>query len=332
MSTNPFSSLTKPPRPPFALCLTETTASVVQLARRGGAYTVPRAGQIELPRECLQPSFDEPNILNHDELSAVLGELVTSTGLNKQKQWSIALPEAATRSAILTMDVVPSSRAELDEMLQWKIERAFGASAAELRATHQQLSDDDKRRPRFLASAMRRATLAEYESVFAQLGWHAGLILPAHIGEAAWLMNGKQSSAFDSLLVNSHAQGFTGLIARAGAPLLVRSILCEPSDRVDEFYRLLLFYRDRLVATEESLDEPHSTNEVVDLVPLDRIERVFVTGAGLDETQVRDMMQETLNTSPRTLRAEDVQLALPSKDLSFNDIAAPAGLAAMHWK
>ena len=51
--------------------------------------------------------------------------------------------------------------------------------------------------------------------------------------------------AADSLLVSSHAEGFTAALLRGPRPLLIRSITCEPEDRADELYRFLLFYRDR---------------------------------------------------------------------------------------
>ena len=54
-----------------------------------------------------------------------------------------------------------------------------------------------------------------------------------------------RSSAGDALLVSSYDEGFTAVVFRDKQPLIVRSIACEPEEREDEFYRLLLFYRDR---------------------------------------------------------------------------------------
>ncbi len=353
MSSNPLNRFITPPLPPVALSLTDGRASVVELARRRGVFAMPRAGTVQLPHEAIRPSFDEANIHEADELVAVLGELVASTGLNRQRRWSIALPEAATRTAILTLESSPASRSELGEMLQWKIERAFGARSEDLRVSHERLAADERGRTRFLAAGARRETLAEYEALFARMNWQAGLILPAHLGEARWLMSDAPSKstvradAPDALLVSSHKQGFTAMFLRGGSPLIVRSIICEAEDRADEFYRLMLFYRDRLAPSTstthaietdtthgempgETHSETHSETHAE--TPVGNLRQVLITGDGLAETQARDIIHETLAANPHTLRAEDVRLALPATDLSFTDIAAAAGLAAMAWR
>ncbi|MCP9496041.1 MAG: hypothetical protein MSG64_16460 [Pyrinomonadaceae bacterium MAG19_C2-C3] len=360
MPSNPLNRFIAAPLPPIALSLSETSASVVELARRRGVYTMPRAGTVGLPHEALRPNFDETNIHEVDELIAVLTELINSTGLNRQKRWSVALPEAATRTAILTLESAPASRSERDEMLQWKIERAFGSRAEDLRVSHERLAADERGRTRFLAAGARRETLAEYEALFAGMNLQAGLILPAHLGEARWLMSDVGSKtvmhpdAPDALLVSSHKQGFTAMILRGGIPLIVRSIVCDEEARADEFYRLMLFYRDRLthatkpdIVHDKAHHEPHhetpddrqgdivhseAHDESYTDAPAGNLHQIFITGDALNEAQARDIIHETLATDPHTLRPEDVRLALPATDLTFTDIAAAAGLASMAWR
>ena len=87
------------------------------------------------------------------------------------------------------------------------------------------------------------ALLDEYERLFHKLGWRAGLLLPRHMGEAQWLT--RNGANGDSLLLSSTTDGFTAVVFRGKQPLIFRSIECEPDELEDEFYRLLLFYRDR---------------------------------------------------------------------------------------
>ena len=239
---NIFSTLLKPRYPGTAVGLTGEGAAVVALDRRGSALAVRRAGYVPLAAGLVRPSFEEPNVADVAELADTLGELVRGTGLQKRRRWSVALPEAAMRTAIITLESTPSSRGELDEMLRWKTERTFGHALDELRVARERLRADAQGRARYLATAVRLDILAEYESAFAALGWHAGLILPRHMGEAWWLM--RERAAADALVVSAHTEGFTAVLLRGGEPLLVRSILCEAEDRADELYRFLLFYRD----------------------------------------------------------------------------------------
>src|SRR5919107_732375 len=62
-----------------------------------------------------------------------------------------------------------------------------GAPADELRVSRRRLPADAQGRTRYLASAARLSVLAEYESAFAALGWHGGVLLPRHMGEGWWL-------------------------------------------------------------------------------------------------------------------------------------------------
>lgn len=318
---NPLSNLINPRLPMAAIGLERGNASAVLLQRQRGQFALRRAASITLPANLLHPSFDERNIANTDEMADALAELVASAGLPRQKRWSAALPEAATRVVIMTLEGKISSRSELEEVLLWKTERGFGATCDELRISRQRLSADASGRDRYLAVGMHLHVLAEYESVFASLGWSTGLILPRHVGEERWLAgsgngNGAQG---DALLISSHVEGFTAVMLRGSQPLIVRSVMCDEEDRMDELYRLLLFYRDRVQGASVSERLQHG------------IERYLVVGGGSRFDKLGEMINETLGTSARALDANNVGLRLPTGDLNFDAIAAPAGLAALAW-
>src|SRR5437868_4511394 len=137
MPDNPLNNLIAPRFPAAAIGLEAGEASAVLLERRRGVFTLKRAATITLPGELLRPSFDEPNISDMNELADALAQLITSAGLQRQKKWSVALPGAATRSVIVTLENTPSSRAELDEVLRWKLERSFGHAIEELRMANE---------------------------------------------------------------------------------------------------------------------------------------------------------------------------------------------------
>ncbi|MBV9927073.1 MAG: hypothetical protein JOZ96_18790 [Acidobacteria bacterium] len=325
---NPFQRLISPRLPQAAVGLSGEAASVVQLERRGGGLAVRSAGLLPLPAGLLRPSFDEQNVADGAELAGALTELLTSAGLARRKRWSVALPEASTRTSILTMETAPASRNESEEMLRWKIERALGAPLDELRVSRERLRPDAQGRQRYLVTGVRLAVLAEYEQVFAALDWQAGLILPRHMGEAWWLMRdgGAQAAAgADSLLVSSHAEGFTAVVLRAGSPLYVRGVICETEDRADELYRFLLFYRDRTTPQAAEGEAPPA--------PLygESIGRLLVAGTGLAEVEARAIVEETLSAAPRAVGPSDLRLAFPAAGIDFRQIAAPAGLAALAW-
>jgi Tfp pilus assembly PilM family ATPase len=292
------------------------SASVVQLERvRGSQCSVRRAATFTLAESLIRPSFDESNIVDRAQLAEVLSELATSAGLLRQKRWSLSLPEATTQTLVLTLESPVQSSSELQEVLTWKMERGFGASLEELAVSKERLPKDPQGRDRYLAIATRREVLAEYEDVFASLGWRIGLILPRHFGEAQWLM--RNGSVGDSLLLSASEEGFTAVIFRDKSPLIIRTVNCGIEESEDELYRLLLFYRDRRTSDTQDDQSPLS--------------RLMIIGDGLTKQRAREIVNETTGGDLRPLEAQDLGLHLPGRDLSFDTIAAPAGLATLSW-
>jgi hypothetical protein len=312
---NPFSKLVNPWYPSTAIGFEKGLATMVQLERgRGGASSLRRAATVDLPESLIRPSFDEPNVSDPRELSSALRELATSAGLLQQKRWSVALPDAASRTLIITLEAKPSSRAELEELLTWKMERGFGTSLDELSISRERLPADQGR-DRYLVVATRTATLAEYESALHALGWRIGLIVPRHVGEGQWLT--RNGAAGDALLLSGSENGFTAVVFRGKQPILVRSVSCEPQECEDELYRLLLFYRDRRGGETQTGDG---------------LSRVLVVGDLMGRDRTIDIINETLGADLRSLEAQDLGLQLVTRELSFDAIAAPAGLATLSWK
>jgi hypothetical protein len=314
-----FSKLIHPQYPTTALGLEKESAAVVQLQKAGrGQFRLRRAATIDLPDYLLNPSFDEKNISDSKEFTEALSELTISAGLGRQRKWSVSLPEATTRSVVMTMETKPSSRNELEEVLQWKTERAFGASYDELRVSRNKLSADIKGQERYLLVGIKNSVLAEYESIFETLGWHTGLILPRHFGESRWLeMMTEKKTDEDSLLISSHNAGFTAVLISNAQPVVIRSVFCE-DDYDDELYRFLLYCRDRVF--EKDTTTPRS------------LQSFLLVGHGFTRERVKQLVNETLDTKPRALDADDVGLVnLLSSRMAFNEVAAAAGMATMAW-
>jgi hypothetical protein len=306
-----FDKLLKPRFPTCAVGIEHGAASVVQLDRGRGGYVIKRAATLNLPSDLIHASFDQTNISNQEHLVGALSDLMTSAGLIRQRKWSVTLPESSTRSVILTIDGGGGSRREIEEVIDWKTERSFGAPASELRVAREQIAPNEQKQSRYLLTAVHLSVLAEYESVFAAMNWQAGLVLPRHVGEEQWL---RDSMSGDGLLLSSHEEGFTAVLLRNNRPLTLRSVFCDTEECDDELHRILLFYRER----SGSNGDGSSVN------------RLMVMGNLLDKKRVAEIARETLGVSLKPLEANDVGLIIPG-DLPFDVIAAPAGAARLAW-
>lgn len=306
-----FSSITQPNYPNAALGIEAGSLSAVALSGGRRQYTVKQAAVIELAPGVLAPSFTEPNIANHPEFAASLREVAEVSGMLGQKRWSVALPSATARTAILALESEPSSAKEAEEVLDWKAEQSFGVPAMHLRIARQKISPDKDGRSRYFATAIKLEVIDEYETHFESMGWKAGLILPRAVGEANWLMGrGEQG---DSLLISGNEDGFTALLLRGSEPAVVRSVTCRASEVDDEIYRLVMFYNDRFGGP--------ATGGI--------LERLLVVGRDLIPSKVQTIASEALGGNIRVLSQDEIGLNLPGGGFSFDDLAAPAGLAAL---
>ncbi len=306
-----FPSIIQPNYPNVALGIEAGAISAVALSGSRRQYNVKQAATVELAPGIVTPSFIDRNIANDVEFAATLREVVEMAGLMGQKRWSVALPSSTARTTILTLDSVPSSRSEAEEVIDWKAEQSFGVPAAEMRIARQKISPDRDGRTRYFATAVKLSVIDEYETHFESLGWKTGLILPRAVGEANWLMSRADKS--DSLLISGNDDGFTALLLRGTEPAVVRSVTCRPAEIDDEIYRLVMFYNDRFGGANGH----------------ELLERLLVIGKSLVSAKVQTIASEALGRNLRVISSDELGLNLPLGSFSFDDIAAPAGLAAL---
>jgi hypothetical protein len=308
-----FSFLTEPNYPKAAIGIEKESVTALSLRREGrGQFGVQQAATIQLPTHLLTPSFIERNIASPEEFRVVLEDAVISAGLANQRNWSVSLPGNSARTAILTLEKGGANSAETQDILDWKAEQSFGAPSGELRITTYKISDDAEGRARYFATAVKLAVIDEYETIFESVGWKTGLILPRAVSESNWL---REDGRTDSLLLSAQNDGFTALLLRDGEPAVVRSVTCTENEIGDEIYRLLMFYNDRFAGSTSGL-----------------LERILVIGKGFVPSRIKDISTEALGRALHIMRPDDVGLNLPASDLRFDDIAAPAGLAALGYR
>ena len=303
-----FSAITSPSFPNAALGIDKNSISAVALQGSRRNLGIKQAATVALADGVLEPGFLNTNITAPYEFALALREVVEISGLLNQKKWSISLPSNTARATILALDSEPASNTERDQILDWKAEQSFGAPAAELRIAMEKISPDKDGRVRYFATAVKLAVIDEFETHFESMGWKAGLIVPRAVGEANWLMSGQ--SGLDSLLISSNNDGFTALLLRGAEPMVVRSVTCSSDEIDDEVYRLVMFYNDRF-GTAGTLDS------------------VMVVGGEFAAAKVQSIASEALGRDIRVLTSDDVGLTLPGGGLDFNDLASPAGLAAL---
>jgi hypothetical protein len=301
-----------PPAPQVAAGFVDGNFAVVDLRRGRSGFSLSSSAVTQLPAGLLNPAFDTPNIQDAEELAQVVIQTTEAAGLANRRRWSVALPDATARTLVVTLESKPSSRNELNEVIAWKIERVISARPGDLRTSRQRLNPAGGQ-DRYLVTVAHDEVLTQYESVFAGIGWRAGLILPRHIGEAQWLI--WEDSPGDKILVSANQSGFTSVIIRNSEPALVRTFVCEPESIPDELHRFALYYRDRL-------GNGGSANMLTRMLVLGDI--------GLAEA--RSAVADALDSEPRTLDPAEFGMDLTGEAIRFDQLAGAAGLATIAWQ
>jgi len=303
--------LTAPDLPRTALSISETHMAIVTLRRARGEFEPRNLGVLRLPAGLVNASFTEPNVADEAALAEHLTRTATQAGINRPRSLSVALPAGTARSQVISLESVPDSRAELAQLIDWKTERSFGQKSGDLRTSHKRLSDFAGR-SHWLITAVHTRVLEQYERIFKELRWSVGMVAPQHLGEAQWLM--RQKSADDQIVVSLNERGFDTVIVRGTEPIMVREVECSPEECEDEFFRLVVFYRDRLVPENEPIT----------------LSRVLTLGTPADQRRFREVLSSALENHTVALDPQQIGLKV-DPSAPFNHFAAAGGLATMAW-
>jgi hypothetical protein len=305
--------LLAPRVPHIAAGFVDNNFVVVDIRRARRGFGIGASAVSQLPEGLITPSFDSMNIHDLQGLATIIYQTAEAAGLANKKQWCVALPEGAARSIVVTLESKPSTRKELNEIMSWKIERLIGIPASELSISRQKLHQDVKQE-RYIATVARQEILAEYEALFHNIGWQAGLMLPRHMGEIQWLMLEKAEG--DRMLVSANRSGFTAVVVSHGEPVLVRSYVCEPESRTDDLHRFALYYRERM-------------SNAAGAAPF--LESVLVIG-NIDLAEAQSAISDALDNRPRLMEASEFGLDLEEAPVWFDHLAGAAGLATLAWR
>jgi Tfp pilus assembly PilM family ATPase len=306
-----FNYLTAPRLPRTSLSISETHLALVTLKRSGADFEPRNLGVSRLPAGMVRASFTEPNVSDEAALIDHLSKSASRSGMENIKELSVSLPSGSARSIVASLDSAPSSRIELQQLIEWKAERGLGQKFVDLRVNCTRLSDLGGR-PQYLISATTEKVIEQYERIFAKLGWHTGMIAPQHIGEAQWLM--RQGMEDDQVVVSLNERGFDTVIVRGREPLMVREVECAPEERENEFYRLMVFYRDRLAI--EGAERPLS--------------RALMIGPVFELRRFRTVLASAMEHPVAALEPQQIGLRI-DPNAPFNHFAAAGGLATMAW-
>jgi hypothetical protein len=309
--SNAWNYLTSPIFPSTSLAIRDNYLALIKLQYRNKIFEPRNLGVLKLPAGLLRAGFTELNIADVPTFKEQLKKTLKLAGITDLKALSVTLPNRSSRSMVVSFDALPEKREELGQMIEWKVERTFGHKFSDLRVNYTRLTDLDGR-PQWVVSAAHEKVIAQFESCFEELGWEVGLIVPQHMGEAQWLIRSRIDE--DQAVVSLNDNGFDTVIVRRGQPFMVRNVDCPVAERENEFFRLMVFYRDRLQPADPQL----------------AINRVLTIGNAVEQRRYRDILSSALEKQVVSLAPKQLGLRI-DPNAPFVNFAAAGGLATMAW-
>jgi len=309
--SNAWDFLTTPSYPRTAVSISEQQLALVALKRRKGDFELLRLAVTPLAPGIVQTEFVRPNVTDEAAFRKAVDRLLNQAGAGNLSKVAVALPQGAVRSLIVDVEKEPESQTELEQMLEWKIERGFGASPGELRLSRRRVHFEGTRVHWFVTAAHHHV-MEQYEKLFVELGWHVGLTMPDYLAEARWLTRNRDQG--DQVLVSVNDRGFVVVIVRRGEPALVRQVECARHEQEDEFYRVIVFYRDRVLSPGEQLN----------------LDKLLVIGNDDDRSRFRTVLTQAIEAPVSSLSPENLGLRAQAT-VPFSSFAAAAGLSTFAW-
>lgn len=226
-----------PDQPALACEVAERAVTFARVARTGGGAALAGFFAGELADGVVRPSAVQQNVHDATALRAQVRaarERVAPSG----GPVALCLPDPVARVAILLLESLPPRRAEIAELVSWRLKKLVPYRVDEAQVAWQSLGTRAGQAV-VLAAAIKRRVLAEYEEPLRAEGLEPGSVTTSTLALAEAL----PPSSADTLLVSVSDGWFSLLWTDASQPLLLRTKHLPAMEREGEA-------RDRVVAAE----------------------------------------------------------------------------------
>jgi type IV pilus assembly protein PilM len=164
----------RPNYPPVAVEFDRREIVLVRVARKRGAPVLQAQHVRELPQPPGFVPLLRPHLGNLDETVRRLRQMLESTG-TKPGRVSLVLPDNLAKVSILELPELPSSRAQLHEMVRFKLRKSVPFRMEEAGMTIQVLPGSTPG-VSLLVALVLKAALEPYEKVLEAAGTRPGLV------------------------------------------------------------------------------------------------------------------------------------------------------------
>jgi hypothetical protein len=236
----------QPETPLVAVEVHATSVGIVRARKERRGLSLAAATRVDLAADVLQLSMTQPNLLDPERFALALRGALERAGILGGARVALVLPDLLARVNVLSAtEVVARKRAELDEVVRFKLRKSVPFEIREARLAY--TSTGSRAEDRMVVAAAFAPVVAAYEDACVSVGLEPGVVELAGLVLARAAFAGTQG---DRLLVNWDEGYLTVLVLRDGWPLLVRTLPGEVAGTlasvVREVHNTVTYHRERL--------------------------------------------------------------------------------------
>lgn len=132
----------------------------------------------KLPPGAISPSLSGSNIQEREALRTAIRNALQVVG-GKSRDLIVILPDAAIRVVLLDFEALPSSAEEFEPVIRFRLKKSLPFDVEQAAVSCDIRRDNGV--VHVVAAVSPRSIIEEYESVFRELGYSPGLVLPSSL-------------------------------------------------------------------------------------------------------------------------------------------------------
>lgn len=239
-----FSSLNDVTAPPVAVEFAANRVAAASIDVRGRQAVITAHASEPLAPGMLVPNLTAGNVIDRAAVVGALTRVLDRVG--RPRRVGVVVPDLVAKVSLIRFEKVPARMADLDQLVRWQMKKAapFPIEDAQVAYTPGAEAPDGQD---FVVSVARREVVAEYESLCAEAGAHAGIVDISTFNVVNAVLAASNAPSGDWLLVNV-APDFASIAILRGPNLIVfRNRGAESEGTLaDLVHQTAMYYEDRL--------------------------------------------------------------------------------------
>ena len=307
-----LSSLREATPPSVAVEISSTKVTAAAVEFRAGKATIAAHATEPLPEGALVPSLTAPNIQDRAAIVGAIGRLFDRLG-GRPRRIGLVIPDPVAKVSIVRFEQLPARQQDLAQLVRWQVKKTAPFPVDDAQLSYQPGAHGAEGHE-FVVSIARRDIIEGYESLFADVGAHAGIVDLATFNVVNAVLAGSDPPAADP----STGSGSSRAPSR-GDWLLV-NVAADYASIAILRGEQLIFFRNRASDTDGTLaDLVHQTAMYYeDRLAGGGFDRVILTGAaggGARQTAEVDQIRRGLEARlTRTIEGVDPRSAAALTD------------------